>query len=115
MRSKSLRLKDRAWKVFSLWIRARDGKCVTCGERSNLQAGHFFHNVLDFDEENVNAQCARCNKWLHGNLAVYANYLLNKLGQERFEALNLRHYKAIGGEKRSEKDFELLIKKYEVS
>jgi hypothetical protein len=101
-----------AWKVFSKWIRNRDGHCVTCATGGADNAGHFWHGVLDFDEENINAQCVRCNKWLSGNLAQYSIYLLNKLGTRKFKALEIRHYRAIKGEKRYEKDWEEIIKKY---
>ena len=112
MRPKIARLKDRAWATFSLWIRTRDKKCVTCPNGKAENAGHFFHAVLDFDEENINGQCVRCNKWLSGNLAVYSVYLLKKLGKKKFDALNIRHYMAMKGEKRSEQDYEEIIEKY---
>lgn len=117
MRPKLARLKDRAWNVFSLWIRNRDKKCVTCDKVlpvELLQAGHFFHGVLDFDEENINAQDARCNKWLSGNLAIYSTYLLKKLGKKKFDALNIRHYKAMKGEIKSEQDYLNIIEKYKI-
>ena len=112
MKKKRTTLHTKAWNVFSKWIRKRDGKCVTCGSTNNLQAGHFFHAVLDFDEENINAQCARCNHWLSGNLAVYSTYLLKKLGKKKFEALNIRHYRAMAGEKRTDEEYYQLMEKY---
>lgn len=112
MRKKILRLKDKAWKVFSLYIRNRDKRCITCGSTNSLQAGHFFHNVLDFDPENIFAQCARCNHYLSGNLAIYSVNLLKLLGKKKFDALNIRHYRAMKGEKRSEQDYLDIIKKH---
>jgi hypothetical protein len=105
-------LHDKAWNVFSKWIRARDGRCVTCGERDGLQAGHFWHNCLDFDEININAQCARCNHYLSGNLAPYAAYLIHKYGAEEFEKLEIRHYLALKGEKRTDEQYLQIIEKY---
>jgi hypothetical protein len=35
---------------------------------------------MDFVEENVNAQCVHCNKYLHGNLGRYAVNLEKKWG-----------------------------------
>src|ERR1035437_3381143 len=90
MKSKLLRLKDNAWKTFSKWIRERDGHCVTCGAGAE-NAGHFWHNMLDFDEININAQCVHCNKWMSGNLAVYAIYLIKKHGLRKFLDLYDRH------------------------
>lgn len=108
-------LRKKAWDVFSKWVRNRDGRCVTCGSRNSLQAGHFYHGVLDFDEMNINAQCSQCNKWNHGNLAVYSVYLLRKYGQEKFEDLEKRHYIALGGEYRTDKNYLDLIEKYKLS
>lgn len=112
MKSKLLRLKDKAWKVFSKWIRQRDKRCVTCGSIKSLQGGHFWHNILDFDEMNVNAQCAYCNHYLSGNLAVYSTYLIKKYGIEKFNELDIRHTMALKGEKRSELDYEKLYNHY---
>lgn len=104
--------RKRAWKAFSRWVIDRDKRCITCGSTHNLQAGHFHHAVLDFDEINVNAQCARCNKWLHGNLSDYSAYLVEKYGVKEFFALNHRHWLAMRGEKRSIEDYLEIEKKY---
>lgn len=113
-RSQKDTLKDKAWKVFALWIRERDKRCVTCPNGLAEQAGHFFHNILDFDEENVNGQCVRCNHWLSGNLAVYSTYLLNKLGEKGFKDLDLRHTLAMKGEKKDEQYYQDIIDKYKI-
>ena len=105
-------LKRKAWDIFSKYIRARDKKCVTCNSTNQLQAGHFWHNVLDFDEMNVNAQCKQCNTYLSGNLAPYSVYLIRKCGKKKFEDLEKRHYLAMRGEKRTDKDYLDLIEKY---
>ncbi len=101
----------KAWNVFSKWIRNRDPYCVTCGAPSQ-QAGHFWHGVLDFDEENISGQCIRCNHFLSGNLAQYSIYLLRKLGKKKFEALDLRHTRALAGEKRTDEEYNTIIEKY---
>ena len=111
-RKKPVNYHKKTWQLFSKWVRERDKKCVTCGARNTLQAGHFWHGVLDFDEMNINAQCSQCNKWKHGNLAVYSNYLIDKYGLKKFKELELRHYMAMRGEKRTQKDYEDLITKY---
>lgn len=112
MRSKRERLKDKAWKTFSYWIRQRDKKCVTCPSGLAENAGHFWHNVLDFDEENINGQCVNCNKWNHGRLAVYSVYLLKKIGKKRFDALDIRHSRDIAPPKRDEQYYQDIIDKY---
>lgn len=67
-RSQKQILHDKLWNIFSIYIRRRDGGvCFTCNERKwdeelgewtikGMQAGHFYHNVLDFDEMNINCQ-----------------------------------------------------------
>lgn len=106
-------IKEKAWKTFGDYIKARDKRCVTCGSTNNPQAGHFWHAVLDFDEENINQQCMKCNHFLSGNLAVYAVYLLGKLGKEGFDNLNKRHYLALKGEKRTPEEYKAIIEKYQ--
>lgn len=87
-------------KVFNEFIRERDKglPCISCGTLSkNIQyaAGHFwtvkgFPNVR-FDEDNVNLQCnAHCNMFLAGNINEYRPRLIEKIGIERFDALEFR-------------------------
>jgi hypothetical protein len=111
--SKRINLKRKAWDIFSKFIRQRDGqRCITCGSRSQLCAGHFWHGVLDFDEMNINCQCKQCNTFKSGNLAPYSVYLIKKYGQKAFEDLEKRHWLAKRGEFRSDNDYLNLIEKY---
>lgn len=111
VRSQREILRDKAWATFSKWIRARDGKCVTCGSLNTLQAGHRWHGKLDFDEININAQCSGCNKWRQGNLSKYDDYLIAKYGMKVWQELYERKNKS-GAEYRMEKDYQDLIEKY---
>lgn len=109
-RSKAQILRDKLWDIFSIYIRTRDkGTCFTCGARNwneelgefdirGMQAGHFKHTVLDFDEMNINCQCVRCNHHLSGNGTVYAMNLIRKYGLEAVEDLERRatHERANG-------------------
>lgn len=104
-------LHKKAWRVFSKWIRNRDGRCVTCGGSPD-HAGHFWHGVLDFDEVNVNAQCIHCNHFMSGNLAPYSTYLIQKHGIDEFKALDIRHTMAMKGEKRTDEEYQAIIDKY---
>lgn len=80
---------------FHKYIRKRDeGKpCISCGTYTTLQAGHFYsagHNPsVRFNEDNVHGQCKRCNYFLSGNLVPYQRNLIEKIGQERFNELEL--------------------------
>ena len=59
-----------------------------------LQAGHYFpqgsYKAIMYDPICVHAQCVSCNKWRHGNLAVYAEKLIDKYGLPAFQALCAR-------------------------
>jgi len=79
---------------MSQYVRRRDkGVCFTCGDMrpwKEQQAGHYIHGCLDYDEININCQCVRCNKWLHGNSGVYAEKLIKKYGSEEIALLRKR-------------------------
>lgn len=81
------KLKKEADRVFSLYVRYRDGKkvngewfsqCITSGEWlpiKKAQAGHFMsrrHNSTRFEEENVNTQSYRDNVLNHGEQYKYS-------------------------------------------
>ncbi len=83
-------LKNKAWTVFSKWVRlsAADKHgivlCVTCGSKhywKDMQAGHFIHGkrkATFLMKENVHPQCIRCNHYLSGNLIKYQEYMMKK-------------------------------------
>ena len=76
-----------------------------------MHAGHFIHgDRMDYVPRNVNAQCARCNKYLHGNLAVYAVKIDEKYGPGTAREL-VAISRTYQGFRR--KDYEEIIKKYE--
>lgn len=113
VRSQREILRDKAWATFSLWIRNRDKKCVTCGSENNGQAGHRWHGKLDFDEININRQCSACNKWKQGNLSKYDDYLIGKYGHEVWQALYERKNKEGNlADYKTEQDYQTLIDKY---
>ena len=86
------KLKAKLWKVFSEYIRKRDGGiCFTCGrkaEGSGYHAGHFISKsvggiVLYFHPENVRGQCYNCNINLGGNSYIFGQ----KLGEKKVKEL----------------------------
>lgn len=95
-------LKKQLWTVFSQYIRLRDkGVCISCGKKDNwrnMDAGHYIPKSNGsagmstyFDTANVNCQCTRCNRFLHGNLSQYALALKKKHGDSILEDLeNIR-------------------------
>ena len=99
---KRINWKKRFWKVFSEYVRKRDGgQCFTCSTKrawnDGMQAGHYINAGkspphLYFHEQNVHAQCVSCNYHKHGNLEVYARNLVRAYGADILEHLeSLRH------------------------
>lgn len=81
----------KAWSVQSLYIRKSSAlwngavECYTCFNfipYQEAQLGHFHHNKADFERENLRIQCAQCNLYKSGNLAVYATRLVQDIGYE---------------------------------
>ena len=83
--------------AFSMYIRTRDSqeygceqfRCISCGKVfpiDKADAGHYVnrsHAALRFSEENVHAQCRRCNRFDEGNIIGYRKGLLDKIGEHR--------------------------------
>ncbi|MEK7578146.1 MAG: recombination protein NinG [Patescibacteria group bacterium] len=88
------RLLKKLWSLFSEYVRKKSkGICFTCGIKGHyksLDAGHYCHGRLDFDELNIQAQCTRCNRYLHGNLGIYAEKLIAKYGEAAIKDLRIR-------------------------
>jgi hypothetical protein len=84
-----------AQQTFNKFIRERDkGQlCISCKQKpKKVNAGHFWsaggHSNVRFNEDNVHVQCEKCNQFLSGNLILYNNELLFKIGSERFIKLH---------------------------
>lgn len=114
-------LHNKAWKVFSVWVRSKEAdfsgyaKCFTCDkvfQWRDLDAGHFFHGRLDFDEMNVKPQCTGCNRFRHGKHNTYGIRLAKMYGVEAVEELERRSLKK--GNNYSRKELEEIIKMYEM-
>ena len=66
---------DQAW---SLLVRTRDGQCVVCGRRENLQAHHLIHRASLFfrhNPENGVTLCPLCHEFsraLSAHMAPWA-------------------------------------------
>lgn len=96
------KLFDKAWKLMSEYIRKRDtdwrgyGNCCTCGktvEYKKAHAGHYRHGYLDFNEKNINLQCAGCNTYRGGALDKYTIFLIKKYGIGIIEKLDDLYHK----------------------
>lgn len=95
--------RDLADKLFSDYIRKRDGSCVRCGKTESLTCSHYWgrkHENTRFDIWNAEALCNGCHMlWehqkeikIHNNTVMgeYALYKLSKLGNNGYSALKLR-------------------------
>ena len=76
-------------------LRDKDEPCINCKEYRILQAGHFFpagtYKALKFDEDNVHGECKQCNFFNSQSHAYkYRPNLIEKIGQERFDKLELK-------------------------
>jgi len=114
-------LDKKLWRIFSEYIRLRDSNaqgyapCISCGKihhYKEMHAGHYItraYRAIKFNEDNVHAQCVRCNAFLEGNSADYRKNLIKKIGIQKVEWLE-----AIKSQptKMSTGDYELLINHY---
>lgn len=91
-----------AQQAFNAYIRARDyGKrCISCNSAiawgtsttgGVCDAGHYIsvgsRPNLRFNEDNVHAQCKKCNSYGAGNAANYRIGLIKRMGAGRVESL----------------------------
>lgn len=99
------KLHNKAWKLMSEWIRRKDANldgfnyCYTCEaikHYKDLDAGHFRHDKLDFDDRNLKPQCTKCNRYYSGMLDIYAYKLLKDYGKEWFDKLVKDSWEHIG-------------------
>lgn len=114
-------LKKKAWKLFSEFIRRRyankDGfnVCITCGKKEhwkNMDAGHFIAgrtNSVLFDEDGVYAQCVYCNKYKHGAVLEYRDFMVKKFGEAKVEEMRVLARKIV---KYNREDYLNLIAHY---
>ena len=95
-------LTKKAQQAFNRFIRLRDaGKpCISCGRPHDGQANSFdaghYRSVgaapsLRFDERNVHGQCKHCNCHLSGNVVMYRQGLVGRIGLAAVEALECDH------------------------
>jgi hypothetical protein len=111
-------LKNKAWKLFSEWVRRKDSDeggtcvCVTCRTPlywKDAQAGHFVGgrtNAVLFHPDLVHVQCVACNIFRGGNYAAYTLFMLDRYGREKVEEFLALKHKVV---KYTRSDLEELI------
>lgn len=100
-------------KVFSLYIRARDGRCVLCGKTDSLQCGHVFSRVaysVRWDERNAYCQCSGCNLWHEYDPYPFYTWWQERYGMAAFHALHALWAKTA---KFSAADLQIMLDNYQ--
>lgn len=91
-RSKKEKLLD---KLFSEYIRKRDGRCLRCGKRENLQCSHIAsrrHKAGRWNEWNAIALCPACHLfWWHKEPVEAAKWLESCLPLHYNESLKVKN------------------------
>lgn len=98
----------KADKLFSLYIRERDGwKCVRCGKQhdkhsKNFGVSHFWsrrHEATRFTPDNIDSMCnIPCHsEWENEKKEgrEYYNFKLRQLGKTQFDLLEAWHKKTV--------------------
>jgi hypothetical protein len=106
--NKKTRKKDAAKRSLQTYVnkycRLRDcfgeegAPCISCGKWTPYDegdGGHFIpttSGAIRFDERNINHQCRRCNRFLHGNPRHYYKAMIHKYGQGVVDELESREF-----------------------
>ena len=96
--------------VWSKYIRTRDNwTCQRCNKKytpptSALHCSHFWSRgnwSVRFDFFNCQSLCYGCHSYLGGNPQEHREFVLNRLGQKEFDALQKRRNTSLkAGEKK---------------
>lgn len=85
--------RDLADRLFSLYIRARDGHCRRCGQDFDLQCAHLTsrtYHATRFDEDGAVALCRGCHLWFDHHPIEKRRLAREWIGDEAYEALEHR-------------------------
>lgn len=95
--------RDPADVVFSQYVRLRDGWCQRCSSRVSKnekgmpishEASHYFGRGKEntrFEPDNVDCLCTACHRiWGSDEREAYRRYMIAKLGETRFKALEIQ-------------------------
>lgn len=96
------KLKKELDRVFSIFIRQRDGgKCYTCPFSKtwkDLQNGHFVprqYLITRYDEVNCHSQCYACNMLYNGQPSAYAKRLEKDYGKGTVDLLESKRHQIV--------------------
>ena len=83
-------------RVFSLYIRRRDGRCVLCEKVEGLTCGHLLTRTAfstRWDVDNCFGQCAGCNLRHEHKPEYFTQWYINKFSLRKYNELIERHHK----------------------
>lgn len=86
------------WRVFTQFIKLRDSKggfasCISCQKWcpvSEMDCGHFISRnkkATKYNEQNVNLQCRKCNRFLSGRQFEHGLNIDRKYGKGTAEKI----------------------------
>jgi len=100
-------------KVFSLWIRSRDKRCLKCGKTENLQCAHIYSRIarsVRWDSDNAITLCYACHiGWAHKYPLEFAEFVEKLLGKRKLKGLKSRYYSLKSW---SQKEKQQILDKY---
>ena len=84
------------WTNLYVSMRDRDLPCISCGSfGARFTAGHYrtvaAAGSLRFDLDNIHKQCVACNFNKSGNIVKYREALLDKIGLDRVEKIEMNN------------------------
>lgn len=77
-------------RLTSLIVRARDGRCVTCGTTEGLTCSHYFKRrflATRWSLTNCHAQCAPCNERHNRIPWPFRAYMVKLIGEHGLDDL----------------------------
>lgn len=89
------RLKKQLDDLLSIIIRSK-GKCERCGKTSPLNTAHIFSRrnlATRWDKDNVLCLCVGCHFWGHQNPILFTEFVMGKIGKEKYEELKKKSIK----------------------
>jgi hypothetical protein len=101
-------IKNKLDTQLSLYIRARDKRCVICGKTDNLQNGHYLSRKYAntrYDFQNCNCQCAGCNMMHNLNPEPYRDFMVRKYGEREIQLIRMA---AASGYKMTRQDYQAI-------
>ena len=108
-------LQEKADKAMSVYIRMKyadpDGniKCVSCGKVipwKDSDMGHFIPKSrgasIRWVEENCHPECRACNRFDHGHLIGYTEYMIDMYGRDKINELKQEARKTLSASQKRE-------------